>query len=68
MYDGNKSELILSVIDKTRNTAWIEMISTGARVALCRVIMGEINIEGILENATLIDIEKLERDGWKWRQ
>lgn len=68
LYDGKKRKIELIVIGNNRNDALIELMSTGKDIYVtqCSVSMGEFNIQGTLKNATLIDIEKLERDGWKW--
>jgi hypothetical protein len=68
-YIGSYSQLEgirLIVISEKRDEAWSTITDTGAIVANCSASMNKFNCQGDIEGGTLMDIEKLERDGWIW--
>jgi hypothetical protein len=64
--DFNNNCIRLIVIADSRDVAWRELLSAGAKIVSCTGSMGKMNCQGDIFSASLIDIEKLERDGWKW--
>jgi hypothetical protein len=63
----SKRMLCLRVKDTSREVAWTTLTNIGAEVSRCSVILsGEFVVDGEIDDMGLIQIERLERDGWKW--
>jgi hypothetical protein len=64
--DG-KSDIFLKVVAKNRELAWTEITNIGGTVIGCTLLnINQFKCNGKIENASLIQIEQLERDGWTW--
>jgi hypothetical protein len=55
----------LTVIADNRDEAWKELTSWLVEVTQCNAFESKFNVQGTLMGG-VVDIEKLERDGWTW--
>jgi hypothetical protein len=62
----SRSMLCLRVEDESRENAWTTLTNIGAKVSRCSIFSGKFTVDGEIDNVGLIQIEQLERDGWKW--
>jgi len=62
--------LDIYAIGNNREEAWTAITNTGAEVVDCAALLiaGEhgIRVSGKIKDASLLTIERLERDGWTW--
>ena len=62
--------LDLYAIGKNREEAWTAITNIGAEVTDCSALLiaGEhgVRVSGRIRGASLLTIEKLEKEGWVW--
>jgi len=61
--------LDLYAVGKSREEAWTAITNIGAEVLDCSALIVPepgVRVNGQLKNASLLVIERLEKEGWTW--